>query len=277
MGGLITREIAFDSNAHTADAIQRAAYRFSDRLSIDLHVCGDVFNCSIHVAAEPAEEVDSLLAEFRNEVLDQVLRERIRRDRGRAERGPCARVLEHRADLESGCRASQPAEAYLPEAPSWELLPFRFERIGRRRVLLTNMVGEHLFVIRRDFAELAEERPAGRLAARPAAARPSTSSARPARTLPLELLALKTRTRYDRLAPDSPGCTSSSSRCAASTPARTARSRGRARTRAASTCPRRPRDAALELAFRSPSPHIKIEFQGGEPLLNFPLIEADRR
>jgi sulfatase maturation enzyme AslB (radical SAM superfamily) len=29
---------------------------------------------------------------------------------------------------------------------------------------------------------------------------------------------------------------------------------------------------ALELAFRSPSPHLKIEFQGGEPLLNFPLV-----
>ena len=28
--------------------------------------------------------------------------------------------------------------------------------------------------------------------------------------------------------------------------------------------------------FRSPSPHLKIEFQGGEPLLNFPLIEVDR-
>jgi uncharacterized protein len=29
---------------------------------------------------------------------------------------------------------------------------------------------------------------------------------------------------------------------------------------------------ALELAFRSPSPQLKIEFQGGEPLLNFPLV-----
>jgi His-Xaa-Ser system radical SAM maturase HxsB len=29
---------------------------------------------------------------------------------------------------------------------------------------------------------------------------------------------------------------------------------------------------ALELAFRSPSSHLKIEFQGGEPLLNFPLV-----
>ena len=32
-------------------------------------------------------------------------------------------------------------------------------------------------------------------------------------------------------------------------------------------------ERALDLVFRSPSPNIKIEFQGGEPLLNFPLIE----
>jgi His-Xaa-Ser system radical SAM maturase HxsB len=31
-------------------------------------------------------------------------------------------------------------------------------------------------------------------------------------------------------------------------------------------------DKALEFVFRSPSPAIKIEFQGGEPLLNFPII-----
>jgi His-Xaa-Ser system radical SAM maturase HxsB len=32
-------------------------------------------------------------------------------------------------------------------------------------------------------------------------------------------------------------------------------------------------DKALDLVFRSPSPTLKIEFQGGEPLLNFPLIK----
>ena len=31
-------------------------------------------------------------------------------------------------------------------------------------------------------------------------------------------------------------------------------------------------DRALEVVFRSPSPNIKIEFQGGEPLLRFDLI-----
>ena len=30
---------------------------------------------------------------------------------------------------------------------------------------------------------------------------------------------------------------------------------------------------ALDLVFRSPSPTLKIEFQGGESLLNFPLIK----
>lgn len=39
---------------------------------------------------------------------------------------------------------------------------------------------------------------------------------------------------------------------------------------------------ALDLVFRSPNPALKIEFQGGEPLLNFPIIryvveEAERR
>jgi His-Xaa-Ser system radical SAM maturase HxsB len=32
-------------------------------------------------------------------------------------------------------------------------------------------------------------------------------------------------------------------------------------------------DRALDLTFRSPAKHIKIEFQGGEPLLNFELIQ----
>ena len=31
-------------------------------------------------------------------------------------------------------------------------------------------------------------------------------------------------------------------------------------------------DRALDLMFRSPAPHLTLEFQGGEPLLNFDLI-----
>ena len=48
----------------------------------------------------------------------------------------------------------QEAEVYYPESADWQLLPFRFERLNGR-VLLTNLVGEHLFVSAEDFEELA--------------------------------------------------------------------------------------------------------------------------
>ena len=32
-------------------------------------------------------------------------------------------------------------------------------------------------------------------------------------------------------------------------------------------------DAALDIMFRSPSPYLSLEFQGGEPLLNYPVIQ----
>jgi uncharacterized protein len=32
-------------------------------------------------------------------------------------------------------------------------------------------------------------------------------------------------------------------------------------------------DKAIDLVFRSPNPNLKIEFQGGEPLLNFPMVQ----
>ncbi len=32
-------------------------------------------------------------------------------------------------------------------------------------------------------------------------------------------------------------------------------------------------EKSLDLVFRSPNPNIKIEFQGGEPLLNFPMVQ----
>ncbi len=91
--------------------------------------------------------------------------------------------------------------------------------------------------------------------------------------LPLELLALKTRTRYSRL----PGFTGLhifvvTLRCEHSCPYCQV-SRQSSDKSAISTCREETARPRLEMTFRSPSPHIKIEFQGGEPLLNFPLVE----
>jgi His-Xaa-Ser system protein HxsD len=67
--------VLFDPQAVSTDAVQRAVYRLSDRLSVDI-CAGEVIECTVHAA--DVSEMEPLLAEFRNEVLDHVLRERIR-------------------------------------------------------------------------------------------------------------------------------------------------------------------------------------------------------
>jgi His-Xaa-Ser system protein HxsD len=68
-------EVSFASAATSIDAIQRAAYRFSDRFSCELIPGGESHLCRLQPIGElSAEQVGS----FRTEVLDQTLRERIR-------------------------------------------------------------------------------------------------------------------------------------------------------------------------------------------------------
>lgn len=69
-------ELSFDAASHSADAIQRAAYRFSDRVSCEL-TNGEAKHRCVLTAVGDAD-LDALVADFRTEVLDQVLRERIR-------------------------------------------------------------------------------------------------------------------------------------------------------------------------------------------------------
>ena len=174
----------------------------------------------------------------------------------------------------------KPAEAYAAASSEWELLPFRFERVGDDRVLLTNMVGEHLFLTGTDFDEfmgprLGADSPLVRRLRAKHIIRQAEEE------LPLDLLALKTRTRYRRL----PFFTGlhilvMSLRCEHSCPYCQVSRQSKDKVRydmSAETAER-----ALDAVFRSPSPAIKIEFQGGEPLLNFSLIkdvvlEAERR
>jgi His-Xaa-Ser system protein HxsD len=77
---MIERTLRLDACCHTPDAVQRAAYRFSDRLAAEVRTDDDEIVCLLSFADDLAERIDELLADFRNEVLDQVLRERIRRE-----------------------------------------------------------------------------------------------------------------------------------------------------------------------------------------------------
>lgn len=162
-----------------------------------------------------------------------------------------------------------PPEAYQADAAEWESLPFRFERIGTR-VLITNMVGEHTFLTEEEFDALADRSLPGdsslvrRLRAKHLIRESGDD-------VPVELLALKARTRYRRLQEftglhilvASLRCEHSCPYCQVSRQS----SDKDAYDMSAETAA-----LALDSAFRSPSHNIKIEFQGGEPLLNFELI-----
>ncbi len=151
------------------------------------------------------------------------------------------------------------------------MLPFQFDRLENGRVLLTNMVGEHFFVSEDELAALVDRRLP---AASPLVSRLRAKQIirQPDEQLPLELLALKTRTRYHRLADFTAlhmivvtlRCDQSCRYCQVS---RQSANRNRFDMSEETA------ERAVEMVFASPSPLIKIEFQGGEPLLNLPLIK----
>jgi len=69
--------VQLDAGGHSIDAIQRAAYRLCDRLSVEVTSNGDNWSCLVtSVDGCGPDPID--VADFRVEVIDQVLRERIR-------------------------------------------------------------------------------------------------------------------------------------------------------------------------------------------------------
>jgi His-Xaa-Ser system radical SAM maturase HxsB len=152
---------------------------------------------------------------------------------------------------------------------SWQLLPLRFHRFDDGSVLVTNLVGEHAFIS----ADALEAVVDGTCEDQDLLARLRAAHLIqvPGETLPAELLAMKLRTRLRGL-PDSTGlqifvvtlrCEHTCRYCQVSR---------QAAAKSDFDMSEETARKGLELAFRSPSPRLKIEFQGGEPLLNFPLV-----
>ncbi|AEV27180.1 His-Xaa-Ser repeat-associated upstream radical SAM protein [Azospira oryzae PS] len=165
----------------------------------------------------------------------------------------------------------QGLDAYISTTGAYELLPFRFERLEGGEVVLTNAVGEFAFLPQEKLQALVDHQ------------LPPTDSdyamlrmkhilREPGDEATLELLALKTRTRLSHLANFtnlhlfvvSLRCDHSCQYCQVSR---------QSEDKAAFDMTRETADKSLDIVFRSPNQAIKIEFQGGEPLLNFPLIQ----
>ncbi len=153
---------------------------------------------------------------------------------------------------------------------SYQLLPFRFTQLDPERYVATNDVGEYVVLRRDELDDFANHR------------LPATSPTyRALKTkhflfddiseCALDLLALKQRTRAERIAQFTGlhifvvtlRCDHSCHYCQVSR---------QTEDRDAFDMSREHADLALDFAFRSPSRSIKIEFQGGEPLLNFDII-----
>lgn len=159
--------------------------------------------------------------------------------------------------------AFQPSREY-------RLTPFRFHRMGER-YFLSNEVGEYVFLQREELVQLAQRR-----------LDPSTSAYRTLKSkhflfdddsrVTLDLLALKYRSRADRIAEFTAlhmfvvtlRCDHSCHYCQVSR---------QTEDRAQFDMSRAHAEKALEHVFKSPAKHLKIEFQGGEPLLNFGIIK----
>ncbi|HEX7601642.1 MAG TPA: His-Xaa-Ser system radical SAM maturase HxsB [Polyangiaceae bacterium] len=158
---------------------------------------------------------------------------------------------------------------FAPEA-AYRLAPLRFGRLDEARYVVTNDVGEHVVLSREDLVAFVRRQ------------LPTTSPtyrALKARHLvfdtdsecALDLLALKYRTRAERIASFTGlhmfvvtlRCNSSCDYCQVSR-----------RTEDSTAFDMTPEhaDLAVDFAFRTPASHVKIELQGGEPLLRFDLV-----
>lgn len=164
----------------------------------------------------------------------------------------------------------RPLEDFQPKPCAYELLPFRFVRFDSKRYLLSNLVGEHCLVepetLHRLVSKTLRSDSAGYavLKSRHFFFEAGESSA-------LHLLAAKYRTKQAPLAEFTSlhmivptiRCNTSCVYCQVSHKGSAAQSCDMTEATA---------DRAIDFMFRSPSSHLKLEFQGGEPLLNFKMV-----
>jgi uncharacterized protein len=157
------------------------------------------------------------------------------------------------------------------EKAGYKLLPIRFTALDEQRVVATNIVGQQAVLARDELRDVVEHR---------------VNSGTPLyddlkskhfiydddSSIALELLGLKYRTKLNQVAQFTGlhifvvtlRCDYSCPYCQVSR---------QTEDKAAYDMTEETADRALDMVFRSPNHALKIEFQGGEPLLNFPLIK----
>lgn len=163
------------------------------------------------------------------------------------------------------------AEAFAPSSRELSLLPFNFERTATEHFLVSNIVGDFVRLTEDEINRIIELQvePGDGLYEKAYAAHLITGSKQEAQQ---QILALRLRSRMSFLREMTPlhifvvtlRCEHSCPYCQVSR-----QSSDRSRFDMSEQTAYR----ALDIAFESGSTRIKIEFQGGEPLLNFDLVK----
>jgi His-Xaa-Ser system protein HxsD len=77
----VEHKIEVDLNVYSLDALKRSLYRFSDRFSSFIQVDSGVAICTLTFGSTASPEfVSVVLDNFRKELLDQDLRDRVRKE-----------------------------------------------------------------------------------------------------------------------------------------------------------------------------------------------------
>jgi His-Xaa-Ser system protein HxsD len=79
--GALSKQVTFQVIAFSMDSVKRAAYKFIDKASFEFSLNESEIICNISSSIEISEALfESVIQDFRNEVLDQDLREAIARE-----------------------------------------------------------------------------------------------------------------------------------------------------------------------------------------------------
>ncbi len=164
----------------------------------------------------------------------------------------------------------KPLAEFLPQIGSYSLLPFRFIKLDDSRYILTNFVGEYIVTDRDNLARFVNKdlAPDSELYAQLKSRHFLTDSSHSAA---FHLLATKYRTKQQHLSEftglhmfvPTLRCNNSCWYCQVSRKNPTAE--GCDMTQAVA-------ERGIEFMFNSPSTVLKLEFQGGEPLLRFDIV-----
>jgi His-Xaa-Ser system protein HxsD len=78
-GCLRTTTVTFDANVFPLETVKKAAYKYTDRFTVDFRLDETIVTCLLSFpAGKPQADVDLCVRDLKNEVLDQDLRERIK-------------------------------------------------------------------------------------------------------------------------------------------------------------------------------------------------------